>query len=150
MSINFNKPSILWWILAPIIIILGLLAGNKTLDIQIHDTYYVFGYLNLTFMLFAYTILIGSVYRFIELKNLTPKKTLIKFHIIISTIGMITLMTIASLTGFLTDGQNIRMNMQISYSFIILIFISIFSLILGLFIMTFNVISALRSNERTS
>lgn len=149
MSINFNKLSIICWILAPIIIILGLIAGNKTLDIQIYDTYYVVGYLNLTFTLFAYTILIGSVYRFIELKNLTTKKTLIKFHIILSIIGLITLMTIASLTGFLTDGQNIRMDMQISYSFIILILVSIFSLILGLLIMTFNIISALRSNERT-
>ena len=57
-----KTPHIVFWILIPIILLTGFLKPDKTLDINIHDTYYVLGLINLAVLISIIFAIIGFGY----------------------------------------------------------------------------------------
>ena len=56
------KPAIYFFILTVLFLILGKLSGKKTLDIQIHDTYFIIGYWHIFLALGLLALLKALVY----------------------------------------------------------------------------------------
>lgn len=56
------KPAIYFFTLSVLFLILGKLSGKKTLDIQIHDTYFIIGYWHIFLALGLLALLKALVY----------------------------------------------------------------------------------------
>ena len=82
-----QAPHFIFWILIPIIILIGLMGPNKTFDINIQDTYYVIGLIHITVIISIIFAVIGFGYWVVIKLNgmLVNKLTLI--HTIITIIG---------------------------------------------------------------
>ena len=66
-----RKPHLILWVVAIILFLILLPKGSKTLDIQLHDTYFVFYFLQYAVILFLFLIIEGVVYRLIIHRKLT-------------------------------------------------------------------------------
>ncbi len=55
MTIDISKPYIISLVFIPLLIVIGLFSKGKSIDIQLHDTYYVVE--NLSFAMLSSTIL---------------------------------------------------------------------------------------------
>jgi heme/copper-type cytochrome/quinol oxidase subunit 1 len=86
MNIKNIKVYHLFWFVAVIILLIGIINPNETLDINIHDTYFVIGYLHVSFVLFLFYFLNGFGYWSIQKvikKQLVKSLTLIHSVILI-------------------------------------------------------------------
>lgn len=86
MNKIFNTPHLIFWSTVPIIIIIGLSFRDSTLDINIHDTYFVTSQLYISYLISIFFGVLGLGYWIL----ITCKRKLIKelsiLHII-STLG---------------------------------------------------------------
>jgi heme/copper-type cytochrome/quinol oxidase subunit 1 len=62
MNRLIEKPHLIFLRTIPIIMIIGLLSEDAILDINVHDTYYVIGYLHLAILISIVFGIIGCVY----------------------------------------------------------------------------------------
>jgi len=66
-----QKPHLFFFILIPIIILLGFLYKNETIDINVYTTYFVLGFSNLSYLFVVFFGLIGlNYFSFIGQKKL--------------------------------------------------------------------------------
>lgn len=76
-----RKPHLILWIVAIILFLILLPKGNKTLDIQLHDTYFVFSFLQYVGILSLFLIIQGVVY------GLVINRKLINWMTVVHVIG---------------------------------------------------------------
>ncbi len=88
MSILFKKPYIPFFIAAPILLLTGLLDSDSTLDINIHDTYFIIDYFHLSIVMSLFFSLIGVGYLIMKKKTLSI--WLNRIHIGVTFGGIIT------------------------------------------------------------
>jgi heme/copper-type cytochrome/quinol oxidase subunit 1 len=134
----------LFWIIASIIVIIGLSNHNDTLDINVHDTYFVVAYLHVTIALFLFYFLNGLGYWLIQ-KQL--KKKLLKPLTIIHSTILIGSFIIYWLIIFLDDKlfvidpnfpllnyKNEIINMTLVSEFLLIVFLAFPIFIINLFV----------------
>ncbi len=92
-----RKPFLLFWGIVPFLIVLGLYKNQHTLDLNIHDTYYVISqyYVAIGFALIAG--LIGLIYFVLIRIKIKLSNTLNTIHWILTLVGIILLIDIFGL-----------------------------------------------------
>ncbi len=88
MKFNFTKHFMICFISIPIILLISLIKINHTLDIQLHDTYFVIANLHLG-MLFS---LLMGIYGFLyyQFRRRKLNKWLTLFHLIFTLLFIVT------------------------------------------------------------
>lgn len=81
MNKLIEKPHLIFFLSIPLIILIGILSGDNTLDINIHDTYFVIAYLHFAILISIIFGLIGFGYWIIQKVNRKLSKWLNRIHI---------------------------------------------------------------------
>lgn len=84
-----EKPFISFLILIPIIMIIGFLNRKETLDINVHDTYYVINNLLLAIILSIFLAIISLGYFLIKIFSIPLINWMTISHILITIFGML-------------------------------------------------------------
>jgi heme/copper-type cytochrome/quinol oxidase subunit 1 len=143
VRIGLDRPYVMCWMIIPIVLILGFLAGDTGLDISLHDTYYVIGYRNLTLFCSLILAVSGLIYWLILRNSLRLERKLMSWHLGLLISGLIILMSIAAITGFMTSSDRISMEWSYSYTFILLIIGGIVSVMIGSILLVINLLIGL-------
>lgn len=88
-----SKPYISFWVLSLFMTIYGFYFQNDTLDINVHDTYYVISWFHIFLLMSLLFLGIGLTYFTIHKLNKTKNLILTYIHII-GTIGGLLLFTL--------------------------------------------------------
>ncbi len=96
MYINISKPYVISWVFMPIFMLIGILSSGMTIDVQLHDTYYVFENWNLALVSSGFMALIGVGYWMILKANGKISRQLTAIHLAL-TIGFFLLMLFAAI-----------------------------------------------------
>ncbi|WP_103071637.1 hypothetical protein [Aquimarina sediminis] len=89
MSKIFCKPYLLFWISIPIILLVIFFSGDSTLDINIHDTYFVIEHAYISYLVSITLGLIGLGYWIMIKLNRKLSKTLIAIHELLTLGGFL-------------------------------------------------------------
>ncbi len=100
-----NKPHLIFWISIPIIILIGLLNRNEILDVNVHDTYFVFSKTDLTIVISILFMIIGLGYRIMLKAKRNLSKWLNLTHIVLTFGGIITISLIPYLFNYKTETE---------------------------------------------
>ncbi len=84
-----KKPHIFFITMIPFVLLLGLLKGNETLDINIHDTYFVFHGFHLTVLISFIFALIGLGYWLVFKTKRKFYDWITLLHILLSLLGVL-------------------------------------------------------------
>lgn len=90
MTIKPSKPYVISWLAIPVLSLIGLLFRQHTLDIQLHDTYYVIANMHVVLAESVVLVLIGVGYWLIEWQSKKPNSLLVVLHLVL-TIGILVL-----------------------------------------------------------
>ena len=93
MNKFITKPHLFFFGLVPICIFFSFLCGDKTLDINIHDTYLVITYFHFHLFSATFFTMIGLNYFALHWAEKPPKKGLTSIHIILQVIALFLLFT---------------------------------------------------------
>ena len=141
----FKRPDLTCLIIIPFVIILGLIAGTTTLDIQLYTTYYVLKYHYISAFAVSLLIISSLVYRLI-IRN--KSNVLTKFHLPLVITGILVLMLIAAITGGTSNGRSIGMDMTYSYTIIVIILIAMLGIIVGNLAFLMNILKTIFESNR--
>tara|TARA_R110002051_G_scaffold91370_2_gene160703 strand:- start:23409 stop:23840 length:432 start_codon:yes stop_codon:yes gene_type:complete len=83
-----QKPHFVFWILIPVLLLIGYIDSNETIAINIHDTYFVITMLNLGALLSIMCGIIGLGYWVIIKLNRRLVNWLTIIHLIITVISL--------------------------------------------------------------
>lgn len=136
MNLKKIKVYHLFWIVSLLIIIIGFLQNNDlkaTLDINIHDTYYVVRNSDATIFLFISYFLMGTGYWLIQK---VFKKKLVKFLTVIHSIILIGSFILYWIVFFYHPQTEINPNFPLLYDFQSINIVLVSELMLILFIAT--------------
>ncbi len=86
---KLNKPHIYFWVASVLTYIAGLLNKNSenTIDINVHDTYYILAFYHLATLISITFIIIGIIYFFHYKFKIILNRLLTYIHTIITIIG---------------------------------------------------------------
>ncbi|PKV51321.1 hypothetical protein ATE84_3396 [Aquimarina sp. MAR_2010_214] len=94
-----KKPHLLFWSIIPLLLLLSFYKADQTLDVNVHDTYFVFSQQQLLVLLSLFFGLTGFIYWLLENFNFKTLTLLNVLHLIF-TIGVV---LTNSIQGFLLD-----------------------------------------------
>ncbi|MBW1294255.1 hypothetical protein GBO31_01950 [Aquimarina litoralis] len=103
-----QKPYIIFWILTSLMLIYGFSFQEYTLDINIHDTYFVISWFHIFFFLSLSFLAIGLIYFAIHKLNKIKNSTLTYIHVVCTIGGLLVL----TLLPYLFDSENNWKNME--------------------------------------
>ncbi|AOW19396.1 hypothetical protein [Urechidicola croceus] len=83
-----NKPYLVFWAFSIISILLGIFKGDKTIDINIYDTYFVFLSRDFGLLIAILFSIMGFGYWVVLKTNHKLLKSLTAIHLVITTIGI--------------------------------------------------------------
>ncbi len=83
-----QKPHFVFWILIPVLLLIGYIDSNETIAINIHDTYFVITMLNLGVLLSIMCGIIGFGYWVVIKLNRRLVNWLTIIHLIITVISL--------------------------------------------------------------
>ncbi|WP_299800096.1 hypothetical protein [uncultured Maribacter sp.] len=83
-----QKPHFVFWILIPVLLLIGYIDSNETIVINIHDTYFVITMLNLGVLLSIMCGIIGLGYWVVIKLNRRLVNWLTIIHLIITVISL--------------------------------------------------------------
>ena len=83
-----QAPHFMFWILIPIILLIGLLKPDKTLDINIHDTYIIIALLHLAVLISIIFGILGLGYWVVIKLNRRLVNWFTIIHLIITVISL--------------------------------------------------------------
>lgn len=144
-----KKPYLILWGCIPVLILISLLASNDTLDINVHDTYFVIDYYHIVILLSIPLSILALIYWSFYKTNRKLYQFLTWFHIIVTTSSFVFLLwySIFPIDLSIDDSNTV-------YNTIRLIeFIMIFSILLFLLsqlLFLFNIVSSLFRNKKES
>ncbi|WP_299523685.1 cbb3-type cytochrome c oxidase subunit I [Winogradskyella sp.] len=81
MNKLIEKPHLIFLLVIPIIMLIGILSGDSVLDINVHDTYFVIAYLHLAILISILFGIIGIGYWIMKKANRKLSKWLNWTHI---------------------------------------------------------------------
>ena len=120
-----HQPYKIIWGIIPIIVILSLINLKGTIDIQLHDTYFVIAFIHLSFFLSAILIITGLLYWLVRRKKLISWMTLAH---VLSTILLFLSIIITGFVfeQFLTPNHNLLRPLIVLSLLVFIISYSIF------------------------
>lgn len=89
MSRILNRPYLIFWMSLPILLLFGLSNRNEIITINIHDTYYVFSRIDLTFVISILFVIIGIGYWLMLKTNKKLSKWLNLIHMTLTFGGLL-------------------------------------------------------------
>jgi heme/copper-type cytochrome/quinol oxidase subunit 1 len=136
MKYIFEKPFTIFWIVIPIVLVIGFMNAKKNIDVNIHDTYYVASIKTLALLISLYFGLIGLLYFLFNHQNLNLLTFLTKTHIIVSLLTFPVIYLLSFLYkndvsyDIFTILNNEKFNNKVTYSIIFILVIFIISQLL--------------------
>ncbi|RZS91900.1 hypothetical protein [Aquimarina brevivitae] len=82
-------PYLIFLLPVPLILLFGYWFGNNTLDLNIHDTYYVISYWHIAKMISLFFGILGVLYWIFKVLKINLLQALILIHIYITWIGSV-------------------------------------------------------------
>ncbi len=88
---NLNKTHIYFWVTALFMLIFRLIffSSEDTIDINVHDTYFVIDYLAITLIILIALFIIGLIYFLLYKFKISLLKPLVLIHIIVTTVSVL-------------------------------------------------------------
>jgi heme/copper-type cytochrome/quinol oxidase subunit 1 len=145
MVLKKIKAYHLFWFVAVIILLIGFLSPNSTLDINVHDTYFVIANFDVAITLFIFYFFNGFGYWSVQKvlkKQLEKYLTLIHTSILIGSFVIYWLVLLycklfISNPSFPLFDESLLINLTLLYEFILIIFVAlpvyIINLLIGIF-----------------
>lgn len=97
-SIN-NHPHLILWLTMPIIFMMTIISSNKMLDLQLHDTYFVFNRLHISIILCLLLALSGGAHYLLKEHQLISWMT--SFHVITTVLLTVYIGSLSGSHGFI-------------------------------------------------
>ena len=97
MSRITNKPHLIFWLSIPLIMLSGFVSSIENLDINIHDTYYIFSLTDLNILISVLFAIIGLGYWIMLKANRKLSKWLNLIHITLTFGGILLIWILAQL-----------------------------------------------------
>ncbi|KZS40876.1 hypothetical protein AWE51_24700 [Aquimarina aggregata] len=97
MKLILHKPYIILWALIPIMLIYGFSLGDTTLDLNIHDTYYVISKVQIWYGIAHLFAIYGILYWIFINFNRKMINSLTSIHLFSTIIGLIILTILSPL-----------------------------------------------------
>jgi hypothetical protein len=127
------------WVGMAILLTIWLLVRDGVLEIQLHDTYYVFGYKELVLFSGLYLGLAGLVYWVMARRKSLNLKKLTYWHLILSLLGLLVMVFLGVGIGALSNSDSVFLDGEISYTFLLLFFIGMVSVGLATLLLLINI-----------
>ena len=149
MKCLFDKPYLIFWKSIPLIILINFFNGTKSLDINIHDTYYVIEPEVVSIPISIIFGIIGFGYWIMEKKDINLIKMLNLIHIILTLGGLLIIIILLQLyrepnTEKLLTDVNFNENLNITN------FTTILIVLFGQIIYIINILSGIMKRKKTS
>ncbi|NAS32527.1 hypothetical protein GTQ40_16210 [Flavobacteriaceae bacterium R38] len=144
MSKIIEKPHFIFLFTIPIIILIGILNRDTTLDINVHDTYFVIFFFHLAMLISILFGIIGLGYRIMKETNKRLSKWLNLIHIGLTFGGVI--ITSTSMLFYRDEVTEYKFNNNMN---LIITLITLFT-ILGQIVFPINMIYGLRKKQHKS
>ncbi len=141
MKFLINKPHLIFLLSIPIIILFGILNRNEMLDINVHDTYFVFSQIDLTILISILFGIIGIGYWIMLKANRKLSKWLNLIHITLTFGGILLIWILAQL--FRESIMEYNFNNNLTFGIYLIALIAIF----GQLIYPINIISGIIKNR---
>ena len=141
MSKIINKPHLIFLFSIPLIMLSGFLSSVKDLDINIHDTYYVFSLFHLNTLISIIFVVIGLGYWIMLKANRRLSKWLNLIHIALTFGGILLIWILAQLFRESIMAYDFNNNLTLAIYLIALI------AVFGQIIYPINIISGLIKNK---
>lgn len=139
------KPHLIFLLAIPILLLTGYLSGDTTLDINIHDTYYVIKYMQLTVLVSILFGLIGMIYWIMVNADKRLSKWLSRTHVGLTLSGILIVLILSQF--YRPDQKELEFNNNLSLVISLTILISIVGQIIIPINMIYKVIK--RENKTT-
>ena len=137
MIVKFlKKPHVIFWSFVLMLLLLSFYQDDQTLDINVHDTYFVFSQQQILILISLFLGFTGLIYWIIERYGLKTSVVLNILHLIL-TIGILIINGIRSAIGDHFIGERYYENTYIPDSSV---WIFIFIIIIGQFVFIINII----------
>ncbi|MEM9681522.1 MAG: hypothetical protein AAF901_14460 [Bacteroidota bacterium] len=138
MNVLYNKPHAFFWTSIPIIFAIGYPSNNESIDINIHDTYFVISNWHLALLIILGFAIIGCIYWGLFKSNLRPIRWMTLAHLIL-TIDLFIFIWLTLLFDWFTYPDDFPLFDENRCQYKI-IFISLLLIILGQLIFATNVL----------
>ena len=123
MNYPTEKPHLIFLIAIPIILLIGLLSGAATLDINIQDTYYVIEYNHLTMLISILFGMIGIGYWIMKKANKKLSKWLNLTHIGLTFGGILIVIILSQF--YRTESKEFEFNYNLTLIITLVILITV-------------------------
>jgi len=143
MKIFIKNPHFIFWPAIPILLFLGFLYQEKYLSINIYDTYYVFSFIDLMYLISAIFLIIGSGYWFMKISHHQLSFWLNVLNISLTFGGLLLIWVLPRVSRNSIRDYNFNNNLTI------IIYVCIFAVILGQLLFPFNIIRGLISKKNS-
>lgn len=128
MNQPIDKPHLIFLLAIPIILLIGYLSGDATLDIYIRDTYYVIKYIQLTVLISLLFTLIGIGYWIMEKADKKLSKWLSRTHVGLTFGGILIVLILSQF--YQQDLKELEFNNNLSLVISLTILITVVSQII--------------------
>jgi heme/copper-type cytochrome/quinol oxidase subunit 1 len=144
MNIILEKAYIILWIIIPVILIFGLINSEKTIDVNIYDTYYVVNTFHFAIFLSTYFTILGLVYFGINYCSLELNKKFTNIHVIgsILSIAIIFILNFLYRTNLNQNVFEIINNEKFNNKVTLVIILFICCFIISQIVFIFNIIQS--------
>lgn len=89
MKIILNRPHLISWLAMPLLILIGLLFSQHSVDIQLYNTYYVISNIHFTLAASELLFVFGMGYWLLSLTRKKPSRILSASHLLPSILVLI-------------------------------------------------------------
>ena len=145
MNLISKKPHLIFLFSIPIIILFGILNRNEILDINVHDTYFIFSPIDLTILISILFGIIGIGYWIMLKANIKLSKWLNLIHITLTFGGILLIWILAQL--FRESIMEYNFNNNLTFGIYLIALIAFF----GQLIYPINIISGIiKKRNKTS
>lgn len=93
-----TKPDLIFFLSIPVILLIGIMSGGATLDINVHDTYFVIAHFHIAVLISILFGIIGVGYWIMKKANRKLSKWLNWTHIVLTIGGLIAIFGISYLS----------------------------------------------------
>ncbi|MGB5480880.1 MAG: hypothetical protein WBM91_07370 [Eudoraea sp.] len=145
MNKLIEKPYLIFLLAIPVIMLIGILSGDAVLDINVHDTYYLIAWNQLTLMSSIIFGIIGIGYWIMQKGNRKLSKSLNWIHIGLTFGGILILLILNQL--YRIEIMNLEYNINLT----LIITLIVLLMIVGQIIFPINIIYGLiKKKNKTS
>lgn len=139
---KLNKPHIWFFLIAFTIVLIGFFCfnSNHVLDINVHDTYYIVAYRDVSILMALIFFLIGSIYFLLNIFQIKLKSLFVKVHLSISISSIMALIIASSVIHSEVQNLSFPLFDDLSYYLVFCTLIFLILIITQIFFIVFSLI----------